>query len=244
MIKDLHWQHTITSKSSRTAVKGGTRDSQSLRSSNDQVGVPPQTSAAADHAAVLATPAPTSHVRPWPLHKTLRPCQCDLLCFHVLAVIDHPSQGGSFTVCLHAWKDGAITLYLHLLTLCDSGSAASTILGPEKLLCNHPAIVSLITHVSAHDTDFNSFSCFGQHKVSGLFASAGNQCSNGCLLATGHQHHPRLPVQQCRDTAVHVSQPRTKGSPSIVVQEACGPSQRSISSQFGRSCSACAENCA
>ncbi|KAL0055641.1 hypothetical protein WJX82_002724 [Trebouxia sp. C0006] len=61
VIKDLHWQHTITSKSSRTAVKGGTRDSQSLRSSNDQVGVPPQTSAAADHAAVLATPAPTSH---------------------------------------------------------------------------------------------------------------------------------------------------------------------------------------
>ena len=183
MIKDLHWQHTITSKSSRTAVKGSTRDSQSLRSSNDQAGVPPHASAAADHAAVLATPVPTSHVRPWPLHKTLRQCQCDLLCFHVLAVIDHPSQGGSFTVCLHAWIDGGITLYLHSPTLCDSGSAASTILGPEKLLCNHLAFVSFITH----NTDFDRFCYFGQHKVSGgFFANAGNQSSNGCLLATGH----------------------------------------------------------
>ena len=124
VIKDLHWQHTITSKSSRTAVKGCTRDSQSLRSSNDQAGIPPHASAPSDHAAVLATPAPTSHVRPWPLHKTWRQCQCDFLCFHVLAVIDHPSQGGSFTVCLHAWKDGAITLCLHSPTLCDSGSAS------------------------------------------------------------------------------------------------------------------------
>ncbi|DBA72869.1 TPA: hypothetical protein ACH3X2_009836 [Trebouxia sp. C0005] len=61
MIKDLHWQHTIASKSCGTAVKGGTRDSQSVRSSKDQFGVPLHTSAAPDHAAVLATPAPTSH---------------------------------------------------------------------------------------------------------------------------------------------------------------------------------------
>ena len=102
MIKDLHWQHTIASKSCGTAVKGGTRDSQSVRSSKDQFGVPLHTSAAPDHAAVLATPAPTSHVRLRPLHNSLHQRQCDLPPFHVLAVADHPSQGGIVTVCLHA----------------------------------------------------------------------------------------------------------------------------------------------
>ncbi len=112
VIKDLHWQHTITSKSSRTAVKGGTRDSQSLRSSNDQAGVPLHASTAPDHAAVLATPAPTSHVCPWPLHKTVHQFQCDLL------LLLYVSCGKSFKSgwechCLPACLEGGLIFPCH-----------------------------------------------------------------------------------------------------------------------------------
>jgi len=118
VIRDLHWQHTITSKSSRTAVKGGTRDSQSLRSSNNQAGVPLHASTAPDHAAVLATPAPTSHVRPRPLHNTLRQCQCDLLPLLCVSC-GTPSEPGwechCLPACLESWCSNLLSVFPNIV---------------------------------------------------------------------------------------------------------------------------------
>jgi len=62
-IEDLHWQHTITCKSSRTAVKGSSKDSQNVGSSAKHGAVLSTAAAAPDHAAaILATPAPAPHV--------------------------------------------------------------------------------------------------------------------------------------------------------------------------------------
>ena len=76
MVKDLHWQHTITSKSSRTAVKGSSKDAHSLRSSHGHNAA--LSTAAPDHmASVLATPAPASYVGPLAIVALIRvPVSC------------------------------------------------------------------------------------------------------------------------------------------------------------------------
>lgn len=62
VIKDLHWQHTSSSKSSRTAVKAGSQDSHAARTSAEQNGATTSARDMQAHAApVFATPAPAPH---------------------------------------------------------------------------------------------------------------------------------------------------------------------------------------
>lgn len=63
VIKDLHWQHTSSSKSSHTAVKGSSQDSHIARSSSDQNDATASAVSLQAHAAsVFATPAPAAHL--------------------------------------------------------------------------------------------------------------------------------------------------------------------------------------
>ncbi|KAL3140375.1 hypothetical protein ABBQ38_004636 [Trebouxia sp. C0009 RCD-2024] len=62
VIKDLHWQHTSSSKVSRTAVKAGSQDSHAARASAEQNGATSSARGMQAHAApVFATPAPAPH---------------------------------------------------------------------------------------------------------------------------------------------------------------------------------------
>lgn len=62
VIKDLHWQHTSSSKSSRTAAKASSQDSHAARSSAEQNGATTSAVSMQAHAAsVFATPAPASN---------------------------------------------------------------------------------------------------------------------------------------------------------------------------------------
>ena len=63
VIKDLHWQHTSSSKSSHTAVKAGSQDSHTARSSSDQNDASTSAVSLQAHAAsAFATPAPAGHL--------------------------------------------------------------------------------------------------------------------------------------------------------------------------------------
>ena len=73
-IKDLHWQHTLIAKSSKTAVKPDVRARQSVNASADSSAMPSSVAAAPEQAAAaLATPAATPHVSHAPCE--FRSCQ-------------------------------------------------------------------------------------------------------------------------------------------------------------------------
>ena len=62
VIKDLHWQHTSSSKPSRTAAKASSQDSHAACSSAEQNDATTSAVSMQAHAAsVFATPAPASH---------------------------------------------------------------------------------------------------------------------------------------------------------------------------------------
>ena len=62
VIKDLHWQHTSSSKSSRTAVKASSQDSYATRTSAEQNGATTTARGMQAHAPpVFATPSPAPH---------------------------------------------------------------------------------------------------------------------------------------------------------------------------------------
>lgn len=62
MIRDLHWQHTSSSKSSRTVAKASSQDSHAARSAAEQNDATTSAVGMQAHAAsVFATPAGASH---------------------------------------------------------------------------------------------------------------------------------------------------------------------------------------
>ena len=60
-IKDLHWQHTAVAKSAKTAVKADPHARRSMHSSAEGSAMP-STVVPEQSSAVLATPAPATHV--------------------------------------------------------------------------------------------------------------------------------------------------------------------------------------
>ena len=136
VIKDLHWQHTSSSKSSRTAAKASSQDSHAARRSAEQNDATTSAVSMQAHAAsVFATPAPAS---PAAVSVSMLPFCMSCTAAHLLTlgqegegitgsrVLDQLSPEGFCSLlhaicpCLTSARSLAGTLVLRALTIHES----------------------------------------------------------------------------------------------------------------------------